>query len=66
MPFKFKVKAPPPALALVGAIDETVGGGLVTAKFTAADVPPPGAGFVTVIGKLPIALMSEARIEAVI
>ena len=37
----------------------------VVTKFCAADVPPPGAGLVTVTGKVPTVAISEAGITAV-
>ena len=40
----------PPAVGVKLAM---VGAGTVTVKATAAEVPPPGAGLVTVTGKLP-------------
>ena len=66
VPVRVNAKAAPPAVPLVGAIDEIVGGGLVTAKLTATEVPPPGAGFVTVTGTFPTAVRSDASIGAVI
>ena len=60
-----RVKAAPPVIALAGASDVIVGTGLLTAKFTATEVPPPGAGFVTETEKLPTATMSAAVIAAV-
>ena len=64
-PFKVRVKAGPPEVALVGDIDESVRVAPVTEKFTAPEVPPPGAGFVTVTGKVPTVAISAARIAAV-
>ena len=65
MPFTVRVKAELPALQLVGLIDVTVGATL-TVKFTTwLDVPPPGAGLVTVIGNVPAVAMSAAVMAAV-
>jgi len=65
VPFTVSVNDPPPAVPLAGEIVDTVGGGFVTAKFTAVEVPPPGAGFVTVTGKLPTVAISDASTPAV-
>ena len=51
-----------PALTVVGEIVVIVG---LTARLTALEVPPPGAGLKTVIGKVPAEAMSAARIVAV-
>lgn len=40
--------APDPAMTLEGVLLAMAGAGLLTEKSRAADVPPPGAGFVTV------------------
>ena len=53
VPFAVSVKPAPPAVALVGEIEVSVGTGLfatLTLKFTAFDAPPPGAGLVTMTG----------------
>ena len=47
-PVIVSVKAGPPAVALGGMNEVIVGTGLLTVKGCAEDVPPPGAGFVTV------------------
>jgi hypothetical protein len=65
VPFTVNVKAAPPAVALVGESDVIVGAGLFTANGELPVVPPPGAGFVTVTGKEPMAAMSGAVIAAV-
>jgi len=65
VPFRVNVKAGPPAVALVGDIEESVRAP-VTEKFAVPEVPPPGAGLVTVTGKVPAVVMSDARIAAVI
>ena len=64
-PFTVKVNAALPAVTLVGVILVRVGCGLLTARVTAADVPPPGAGVKTVTDRLPVEAMSLARIAAV-
>ena len=46
-PLAVSVKAGPPAVALLGEMLVRDGGGLVTVKVTAADVPPPGVFTVT-------------------
>ena len=60
VPFTVSVNADPPAVALEGASDVIVGGGLVTAKFVDPEEPPPGAGLVTDTGNVPTAKMSAA------
>lgn len=64
-PFRVNVKAGPPLVAVAGDIDESVRVVFVTLKFTAAEVPPPGAEFVTVTGEVPTVAISEVRIAAV-
>ena len=54
-----------PTVFDVGEIEVVVGIGLPTANVWALDVPPPGAGFVTVILKVPPVVKSEVRIAAV-
>jgi hypothetical protein len=58
VPLTVSVNPAPPAVALVGAIDVSTGGGFVTGRLTVAEVPPPGAGFVTDSGSDPSAAMS--------
>jgi len=66
VPFTVSENAAPPAVALGGMSVVTVGTGSFTVKFTAGvEVPPPGAGFVTVTGFVPAVAMSAARIDAV-
>jgi len=65
VPFTVRVNAEPPAVTLAGEIDATVGAGLLIVKDCAPEVPPPGAGFVTVTFADPAAAISEARIAAV-
>ena len=56
---------PRPPIALVGESVVIVGTGLFTVNGEFPDVPPPGAGFVTVTLKVPAAAMSAAAIAAV-
>lgn len=65
VPLTVRVKAAPPAVALVGESEVIVGARLLTVKLVAVDVPPPGAGFVTVTPSVPAVAMSAAVIEAV-
>lgn len=64
VPFTVRANPALPAIMLDCRSDEIVGTGLVTVKFTAADVPP-GAGFVTVTGNIPAVAMSVVVIMAV-
>src|SRR2546425_187055 len=64
-PVAVKVKSPPPAKALLGAIKLKVGAGLLMVKVNAFDVPPPGEGLKTVTWKVPLTAMSLAEIVAV-
>jgi hypothetical protein len=66
VPFTVRVKAAPPADALVGDSEVIVGTGLLTANGELADVPPPGAGFVTVTLNDPAVAISAPVIAAVI
>ena len=66
VPFTVSVKAAPPTIVLVGESVVIVGTGLFTANGEFPDVPPPGAGFVTVTLNVPAAAMSAAVIAAVI
>ena len=65
VPFTVNVNDAPPARALVGKSVVTVGNGLLIASVAAADVPPPGAGFMTVIDAVPAVAISVAKIVAV-
>jgi hypothetical protein len=47
------VCAPEPATTELGEREVITGAGFPTVKFTTFDVPPPGAGFVTVTGYVP-------------
>ena len=65
VPFTVSVNPAPPARPLVGESVVTVGNGLLIVNVAAADVPPPGAGFVTVIETVPAVAISAAVIAAV-
>lgn len=65
VPFTVKVNAAPPTLALAGESEVIAGTGLFTVRLTAEEVPPPGAGLKTVIGKEPAVAISAAVMDAV-
>jgi hypothetical protein len=68
VPDTVSVKAKPPEVALGGDRELIVGagfGGGVIAKLSVPEVPPPGAGFCTVMVAVPTALKSAAGICAV-
>jgi hypothetical protein len=65
VPAKVKVKAAPPAVAVLGFIPEAVGVGLAIVNIWAVEVPPPGAGLKTVTLPAPGAEKSPARMAAV-
>jgi len=64
LPPTVRMKAAPPAEALLGASALSVGAGGSTVKVRAAEVPPPGAGVTTVTWAVPAAAMSLASIVA--
>jgi len=69
VPFTVKVKAGPAAVALAGEMLVTVGTGLFAAmmlKVAGRDVPPPGAGLVTVTCTVPAVAISAAEMAALI
>jgi hypothetical protein len=67
VPVSVSVKAAPPAVALDGEIELSVGLGFgaVMVNVLAVDAPPPGVGLNTVTGTVPAAAMSAAVIWAV-
>ena len=66
VPVAVSVNASPPAEALVGEIELSVGTGFVEVMVNVCDpdVPPPGVGLKTVTPAVPVAAMSLARIWA--
>ena len=66
VPLTVRVNAAPPAVAPVGDSEVIAGAGLLTVNVAAAEVPPPGAGLVTVTGNDPAVAISAAVIAAVI
>ena len=69
VPFTVSENAAEPAAMLAGASEVIVGAGLFAAlivKFTAAEVPPPGAGLVTVTGVVPAVVTALAAMVALI
>ena len=66
LPLTVSVKADPPTAAFVGEREVIVGTGLTTGKVEVPEVPPPGAGLVTVTLSDPVLVMSEAGTAAVI
>jgi hypothetical protein len=65
-PLTVKVNAAPPAVALDGDREVIEGAGLLMAKVTAPEVPPPGVGFETVTLVVPVLDISVAGTCAVI
>ena len=65
VPVAVNVNPAVPVVLEVGLIVLKVGTGLLTDKGRDVDVPPPGVGLNTVIGKLPPAATSAAVIWAV-
>ena len=65
LPAMVRVKAAPPTVTLLGERVLVVGSGLFTAKVSAGvEVPPPGAGFVTVTDLEPAEAISDAAMVA--
>ena len=54
-----------PLVPLTVTLKVPVGVPVTTLKFTALDAPPPGVGFVTTTGKLPVAAISAVVNEIV-
>jgi len=66
VPVRVNVKAAPPAVAEVGAVEVSVGPETaLIVKDRLPDVPPPGAGLVTVTVAVPAVAISAAVIAAV-
>src|SRR5882762_5030078 len=65
LPFRVRVKAAPPTLALEGESDVSEGAGVVIVNVWAPEVPPSTPGIVTVTWAVPTAAMSETGIAAV-
>lgn len=66
VPFTVRLTAAPPAVALVGEIEVSVGAGLLIVKVCALEMPPPGGGFVTVTFAVPPVAISAAGMAAII
>jgi hypothetical protein len=64
-PFTVRVKAGPPAVALLGEIELIAGTGLLMVNVIAFDVPPPGRAFTTVTETVPAVLISDEGTAAV-
>lgn len=64
-PATSKVPAPPPAAIVEKLNPVREGTALITEKFSEFDVPPPGVGLMTVIGKLPADAINAAGTDAV-
>lgn len=65
VPLTVREKAAAPTVALEGDREERVGDALLMMKETAVEVPPPGAGLVTVTLTTPTVRMSGAVMAAV-
>jgi len=65
VPVTVSVNAASPEFFVAGEILVVVGAGLLTVRVCALDVPPPGAGFVTVMLGVPAVATSAAVMEAV-
>ena len=64
VPFTVRVKARPPAKVVLGEMLVSEGGGLLTTSANAAEAPPPGAGFSTVMESVPAEAISLAGMAA--
>src|SRR3989442_761367 len=64
VPVAVRVNPAPPATALLGEIELSVGTSLLIVNVCALEVPPPGVGLKTVTGAVPADAMSPARICA--
>ena len=65
VPVTVSVKLLPPAAVEVGLILAVVGTGLLIVNVCAFEVPPPGAGFTTVMDAVPPVVISDERMVAV-
>ena len=65
VPVTVRVNDGPPAVVEVGEILVVVGTGLFIVSVCAFEVPPPGAGFTTVMDAVPAVAISPAVIVAV-
>lgn len=65
LPLTVSENAADPAAVVAGAIEAIAGVGLLTLKIAAAELPPPGAGVVTVTDAVPAAARSAAVIAAI-
>ena len=65
VPVRVNVNAAPPAVVLAGAMEVSVRADPLIVNDRVPDVPPPGAGFVTVTLAVPAVAMSAAVIAAV-
>jgi hypothetical protein len=65
VPFTVSVNASSPTFFVDGEMLLVVGTKLFTVNVCALDVPPPGAGFVTVMLNVPALVKSVAGIDAV-
>jgi len=65
LPETLKVTSGPPAGALAGSRLVAIGTGLLTVNISGVETPPPGAGFVTVTGKIPPLTICAAEMCAV-
>lgn len=61
VPVRVMVNWLPPKLRVLGEMVFKVGDGLLTVNVLLAEVPPPGAEFVTVTVCVPAETISEAR-----
>src|SRR5436189_279917 len=64
VPVAVSVNAAPPAAALLGESELSVGTGLLIVNVCALEAPPPGVGLKTVLGSAPAVAMSAAGICA--
>lgn len=65
LPVTVSVKAPLPEITLAGESDPATGAGLSIMNAIAPEVPPPGAGVITVTFAVPGLAISAAVMEAV-